>query len=131
MDVSEITEQAVRALENVNLKKVNGMLEFSIFDSRLICSTKMFCVSVVQSKSARSVSKLRSETSPLPGQTLSALVRVNNFMVNFMVITWGTQLIPRHGLISIPSVLQQINSNNFHGDLISISNNFLKCKFFS
>lgn len=63
------------------------------------------------------------------GQSLSALVRVNNFMVNFMVITWGTQLIPRHGLISIPSVLQQINSNNFHGDLISISNNFLNCKF--
>ena len=62
------------------------------------------------------------------GQTLSALVGINNFMVNFMVITWGTQLIPRHGLISIPSVLQQINSNNFHGDLISISNNFLKYK---
>ena len=75
--------------------------------------------------------KCHSKTSSLLGQTLSALVGVYNFMVNFMVITWGTQLIPRHGLISIPSVLQQTNSNNFHGDLISISNNFLKCKFFS
>ena len=58
------TEQAVRALENVNLKKVNGTLEFSIFDSCLICSTKVFFVSVIQSKSVRSVSKLRPETSP-------------------------------------------------------------------